>query len=174
MATFVWIYICKRFCSCKLFACCSFEENKLDSCSAIRRVPGHLAFLGCSGSLKIVFQRCLFCDSGSYIIYWFLFTLHLENVLSLSRRFRFIIYLNCSLFCDSASSYIYNTLPPIAIPFYHISETRALIWRSRFITYLKHGPSFAIPVHHVSTTRPLICRFRTSSILNTQPRWAIT
>ena len=73
---------------------------------------------------------------------------------SLFRRFRFIIYLNCSLFCDSASSYIYNTLPPIAIPFYHISETRALIWRSRFITYLKHGPSFAIPVHHVSSTSP--------------------
>ena len=83
---------------------------------------------------------------------------------SLFRRFRFIIYLNCSLFCDSASSYIYNTLPPIAIPFYHISETRALIWRSgsshilntaplsrfRFIMYLQHVPSFADSVHHLS------------------------
>ena len=163
VATFVWIYIWKRFCSCKLFACCNFEQNKLDSCSAIRRVPGHLAFLGCSGSLKIVFQRCLILRFG--IIYHILVPVHSASwKCSLFRRFRFIIYLNCSLFCDSASSYIYNTLPPIAIPFYHISETRALIWRSgsshilntaplsrfRFIMYLQHVPSFADSVHHLS------------------------
>ena len=68
--------------------------------------------------------------------------------------------LNRSLCCDSASSYIYNTPPHLAIPFYHISETHPLICRFRFITYRKHGPSFAIPAHHISTTRPLICRFR--------------
>ena len=156
MATFVWIYICKRFCSCKLFACCSFEENKLDSCSAIRRVPGHLAFLGCSGSLKIVCQRCLFCDSGSYIIYWFLFTLHLENVPS---------------FGDSGSSYILTVLS-FAIPLRHISTTRYLLSRFPSTVYLKHAPSFGDPgPWHIVNTAPL-SRFRFIMYLQHVPSFA--
>ena len=56
----------------------------------------------------------------------------------------FIIHLKHAASCDdSGSSYIYNTIPPMALAVHHnkyILNT-LLMWRFRFIIYLKHAPT---------------------------------
>ena len=75
--------------------------------------------------------------------------------------------------------------PSLAIPVHHMSYTRALIWRFRFVMYLKHpliwrfrflpmsshdlnfkhAPSFKFIVY----TCPIFCRFRFIIHLKTRP-----
>ena len=42
----------------------------------------------------------------------------------------------------------------MASPAHHISSTRPLIWRSKFIIHLKQAPHLSIPVHHILNTPP--------------------
>ena len=104
-------------------------------------------------------HACSFRGSGSsYILnnpfHVAILVHHTSSKGPLIWRFRFIIYLkHTPSFGDAGSSYILNTPPNLAIPVHHMSQnphvaiptnhisyTRPLMWRCRFIIYLKHAP----------------------------------
>ena len=53
---------------------------------------------------------------------------------------------------DSESSYILNTPPPLIWRFRFIIYLKygPFMWRFRFIIHVEHVPHFTIPVHHIS------------------------
>ena len=156
---------------------CAASSHWEFQCAGSCKLLGDLRFAGfCVVSSFWRFQLARHCFAPSY------FGIMLKT--PLIWRDRFIIFLkHAPSFGDRASSCIFNTPFHVAIPAHHISSTRSLLWsfplivmfktllmwRFRFIIYLKHPPLplRAKPLHHIIELAP------SSHIWNTHPHLPI-